>query len=659
MNFTESLDDCQDLFSPRGGLSSVVKDFEYRESQMKMAQSVSEALDQRSTLLVEAATGTGKTWAYLIPAILSGKKVVISTGTKTLQDQIFLKDLPFLSQNIGCHFTYSMMKGKSNYLCLHRFEESLRQPSFEGIEAENDFEKVRSWATRTETGDRAEISPLQDNAAIWQSVSVKGDACLGGQCPAYDRCYLTRMKQDAAAANIVIVNHHLFFADLALKDISYGQILPHYDAVIFDEAHLLEETATQYFGTSVSTHRLEDFARDAEREFRLFKGDHRLCLEQIKRTLSDSNHFFHHFRKGEDRYRLTLQDFSEEAISSGKQLHQSFTLLSRTINNLPSKSEGITHLLERIESLSNDLRIFTTAGEKDKKSESAKSGEENNLVFWGQQRKRGIFLHASPLDVSAILQERLFEKEIPIILTSATLSAMNHFKFIKEQIGIKNAEEVRLTTPFDYETQALLYLPTHLPNPSNPTFSDALSEEIMKILEASQGRAFLLFTSWKNLEAVYQNISGRLPYLCLKQGDQPKQYLIEAFRKELSSVLFGTSSFWQGVDVDGETLSCVIIDKLPFSSPADPLITARIESLARQGKNPFMTFQVPSAVLSLRQGIGRLIRRKDDRGLIAILDHRITKKKYGECFLSSLPPAPRTASLEEVKSFFTELQGGP
>jgi len=655
MNFNKSMEDIQKLFSPRGGLSSVIKGFEYRESQMKMAQSVSEALDQHSTLLVEAATGTGKTWAYLIPAILSGKKVVISTGTKTLQDQIFLKDLPFLTKHISCQFTYSMMKGKSNYLCLHRFEESLRQPSFEGIEAENDFEMVRAWATRTETGDRAEISALQDNAAIWQAVSVKGDACLGGQCPAYDRCYLTRMKQDAAAADIVIVNHHLFFADLALKDISYGQILPHYDAVIFDEAHLLEETATQYFGTSVSSHRLEDFARDAQREFRLFKGDHQLCLEQILRILSDSMHFFNHFRKGEERYRLTLQDFTEEAVSSGKKLCQSFALLGRTINGLPSRSEGIAHLLERIESLCNDLEIFTSAGEGETESIITASGGDKNLVYWAQQRRRGVFLHASPLDVSDLLQERLFEQEIPIILTSATLSAMNHFEFIRERIGIKNAEEVRLDTPFDYEKQTLLYLPTHLPYPSHPAFSDAISEEIIKILEASKGRAFLLFTSWRNLETVYHNIAGRLPYLCLKQGDQPKQYLIDAFRKDIPSVLFGTTSFWQGVDVEGETLSCVIIDKLPFSSPADPLITARIEALARQGKNPFMTFQVPSAVLSLRQGIGRLIRRKDDRGLIAILDHRITKKKYGKCFLSSLPPAPRTDSLGEVKSFFETL----
>ncbi|MFQ5949307.1 MAG: ATP-dependent DNA helicase, partial [Nitrospiria bacterium] len=567
--------------------------------------------------------------------------VVISTGTKTLQDQLFLKDLPFLSKNLPDRFTFSMMKGKSNYLCLHRLGESLQQPAFEGLEGEADFETVRAWSTKTETGDRAELAALPETAAIWQAVSVKGDACLGANCPAYDRCYLTRMREKAAASDIVVVNHHLFFADLALKDISYGEILPHYDAVIFDEAHLLEEVATQYFGTSVSSHRFEDFVHDAERAFRFSRTGDPNCLEQCRHVLSHTNCFFHLFRKGEERRRLTKKDFSEAVLSAGRDLHQSLDLLNRQINALPSKSEGITHLSERIEPLGADLNLFLTT-EKN----------EEDYVYWSETRKHGVFLYASPLDVSAILHERLFARAIPIILTSATLSSMNRFDFIRERLGIDNVEEAILGTPFDYEKQALIYLPTHLPNPSHPTFSEALSDEIVRILKESEGRAFLLFTSWKNLETVYKNISPRLPYRLLKQGDQPKQSLIDAFRRDVSSVLFGTTSFWQGVDVDGEALSCVIIDKLPFASPADPLIAARIESLARQGKDPFMTFQLPSAVLSLRQGMGRLIRRRDDRGLIAVLDHRITKKEYGRYFLSSLPPSPRTASLETVKTFF-------
>ncbi|WDT77375.1 MAG: ATP-dependent DNA helicase [Candidatus Manganitrophus sp.] len=651
---TGSSDSCQKLFLPGGLLSTLLNRYEYREGQMQMASAVAEALEGQSTLLVEAPTGTGKTWAYLIPAALSGKRVVISTGTKTLQDQLYQKDLPFLAQSLPRRFTYSMMKGKANYLCLHRFGQFLEQPTFPDLEVGSDFEQLHRWSMETATGDRAELSALPEGSPLWPEVSVKGEACLGSGCPDYDRCYITRMKQSAAASDLIVVNHHLFFADLALKDFSFGEVLPRYDAVIFDEAHLLEEVATQYFGVSISSYRVEDFLRDTEREVRFSQPQEKGYLDQCARILAKSNRFFQFFRRGEERYRLTRAFFSREAVTAGHDLLQSLDLLRQQIHAAQVKSNGFSHLAERIELFSADLQLFLTAN------------ESTPFVFWGESRRLGVFLHASPLDVSALLRQKLFEQEIPIVLTSATLSsgvgrgvsqyaptATGAFDFVKERLGIEQADEAVLPSPFDYEKQALLYLPSHLPSPTSPPFVPAIAEEIVRILAASEGRAFLLFTSWKNLEEVYRLIAPRVPYLLLKQGDQPKHALIETFRNEVSSVLLGTTSFWQGVDVQGEALSCVIIDKLPFASPSDPLIAARIESLIDQGKDPFMTFQLPSAILSLRQGIGRLIRNREDRGLLAILDHRVTRKEYGRHFLASLPPSPRTDRFEAVQRFFS------
>lgn len=623
----------------------MLKGYEYREAQMKMAEAVVRALEERNTLLIEAATGTGKTWAYLVPAILSGKKVVISTGTKTLQDQLYYNDLPFLSRALSLPFNFSMMKGKSNYLCLHRFGQFQQQPSFEGFEAESHFGPLLQWSTTTKSGDRSELSDLPENSPIWQEVSVKGEACLGSGCPSYDRCYITRAKQEAAAADILIVNHHLFFADLVVKDFAFGEVLPHYDAVIFDEAHLLEDVATQYFGVSISSYRIEDFVRDAERELLFCQTQEKRSFDRCQDILNRSGRFFRFFHKGEERYRLVRKNFSQEVFSAGVALLQSLQMFRDQLGAMRLKSEGLLHLSERVDSLTADLTLFLD------------DQEDDAFILWAEARKHGVFLHASPLDVSTILRDRLFEREIPTVLTSATLSSCGSFDYVKGCLGIEEAAEMVLTSPFDYGEQALIYLPTHLPSPSHPHYLSAISEEILKILEVSRGRAFVLFTSWKNLEGVYQNLSGRVPYLLLKQGDQPKHALIEVFRREVSSVLFGTTSFWQGVDVQGEALSCVIIDRLPFASPSDPLVAARIESLAEEGKDPFLTYQVPSAILLLRQGIGRLIRNRQDRGLIAILDSRISKKGYGRYFLSSLPPSPRTSFLRDVSGFFIESKG--
>lgn len=626
---------------PDGAFSKVLKHYEYRPAQLKMAEAVDETIDSGGVLLVEAATGTGKTWAYLLPAILSGKKIIVSTGTKNLQDQIFFKDLSLLAMTLPRPFKACMMKGKSNYLCLHRFYQSLQQTTLSGLGVSSDLQMIQDWAMTTKSGDRAEIANLAEHSPVWAEVSIKGDACLGGQCPEFSRCYLTRLKQEAAAADIVVVNHHLFFSDLSLKNNGYGEILPRYGVVIFDEAHLLEEVATQFFGISFSNHRIDDFVQDAECALRYGQKVDSACFEQCRMLPRYAALFFKHFRKESERYRLRAGDFYPEVLSAGADLLQSFKQLERLIEKLPFKSDDIKHISDRIAPLVSDLSVFLEGNKA-----------EQDLVYWGEHRGNTVFLHTSPLDVSGILREKLFQGDSPIILTSATLSTQGHFDFVKTRLGIDDAKEIQLETAFDYEKQALLYLPPDLPSPSSPHFASAISDEIVRILEKSKGRAFLLFTSWRNLEAVYQNIAERLPYRLLKQGTQPKQVLIEAFRKDISSVLFGTTSFWQGVDVAGEALSCVIIDKLPFASPGDPLTSARIEALGKQGKAAFVTYQMPLAILALRQGIGRLIRSKRDRGLIAILDHRITKKSYGKAFLKSLPNAPKSKDFEDVISFF-------
>ncbi len=634
--------DCQKYLMPDGAFSKVLKHYEYRPAQLKMAKAVDAAILSNDTLLVEAATGTGKTWAYLLPAILSGKKVIVSTGTKNLQDQLFFKDLAFLSKNMPRPFNVCMMKGKSNYLCLHRFYQSLQQTTLSGMGVSSDLQMIQDWAMTTKSGDRAEITGLSEHSPLWGEVSIKGDACLGGQCPEFSRCYLTRLKQEAAAADLIVVNHHLFFSDLSLKDNGYGEILPHYGVVIFDEAHLLEEVATQFFGVSFSNHRIDDFVQDAERAFHYGQKVDPACKAQCQILPRYAAQFFKYFRKERERYRLKARDFHPEVLSAGADLLQAFKQLERCIEKLPFKSDDIKHISERISPLLADLSVFL-AGNK----------VNQDLVYWGEHRGNTVFLHTSPLDVSGILREKLFQGDTPMILTSATLSTQGHFNFIKTRLGIDDAEEMKLPTAFNYEKQALLYLPRHLPPPSSPGFTAAISDEIVRILQKTEGRAFLLFTSWRNLEAVYQNISQRLPYRLLKQGTQPKQALIESFRKDISSVLFGTTSFWQGVDVAGEALSCVIIDKLPFASPGDPLTSARIEALGQQGKPAFVEYQIPLALLALRQGIGRLIRSRRDRGIIAILDHRITQKSYGKTFLEGLPNAPKTEDFEDVRSFFS------
>ena len=605
-----------------------------------MAQAVNRAFTQEQFLIVEAGTGTGKTLAYLIPAVLSKKRVVISTGTKTLQEQLFFKDIPFVQKELGLAFKASFMKGRNNYLCWRRYRLFSRQPLLQTVEEIPHFAALKKWAGRTKSGDRAELEELPEDLGLWKEVCASSETCLGQGCEFFDRCFITRMRQEAASSDVVIVNHHLFFADLAVRLKGYGEVLPRYEAVIFDEAHQLEEVATSYFGIAVSNFRFEELARDTRREAAAVKLKDEALNKTSEGLLDDQERFFGLFRSGDSRYRLQPEQLEGRALELTARLTERLTFLSAHIGGMKESPEGLRACSRRAEELKQQFQEVLSLS-------------ESRLVYWCELRGRGVFLHASPVDVSADLQQQLYSRLKTAVFTSATLSARGNFRFFKERMGLEEtAEELMLDSSFDMRSQVLLYLPLNLPDPNDPFFVRRAAAEIEKILRRTRGRAFLLFTSLKNMEEAYVLLKGRLPFTCFLQGERPKSVLVRAFKEDIHSVLFATASFWEGVDVQGEALSCVIVDRLPFSPPNEPIMEARLERIASSGSSPFWDYQVPSAVILLKQGLGRLIRTRQDRGLLAILDPRLLTKGYGKAFLESLPPCPMVHDEGAIEGFF-------
>jgi ATP-dependent DNA helicase DinG len=628
----------QEAFSETGALARAVEGYEPREGQRAMATAVASIIASGGTLLVEAGTGTGKTLAYLIPAILSRKRVLVSTGTKNLQEQIYFKDLPALRQALDVPFTATVMKGRANYLCLHRYEQYRHNADVFLLPI------LDEWARRTETGDRAELRELPEDLPAWKEMSAEADTCLGAECPRYDECFVTRMRQRAAESDVVIVNHHLLCADASVRQSEYGEVIPACQTLVVDEAHQLEDVATQYFGVAMSNYRIDDFVRDATR---LTAIDITRDLERVE---DRGRIFFSSLAlapRREDRARYTAESITEY-IDDGFMLAGALEGLEATIAlALKQASEpGAIH-----DGQEDAETIMRRAGELRDALKFLLKADDSDFVYYFEMRGRGVFLRAAPIDVSRIVSKALFDRMQAVVLTSATLTVDGRFDYLRGRLGIGSSSELRVASEFDYTNQAILYLPRRMPPPKSATFAENAAREVIAILRRTEGRAFVLFTSYSVLRTVQPLVEFALPYPVLVQGSAPRSTLIEQFRRTPNAVLLATSSFWQGVDVVGEALSCVIIDKLPFASPGDPVTAARIEAIGARGGDAFAEYQVPLAILALQQGLGRLLRHRTDRGVLAVLDPRLRTMGYGRRFLESLPPAPVTLDIAEIERF--------
>jgi ATP-dependent DNA helicase DinG len=637
--------DCA-VFSETGLLSRKHDHFEYRPGQLDMCRQVAGALKERAHLAVEAGTGTGKTLAYLVPAAGLGQRTIISTGTKNLQDQLFYKDIPFLRRALlKKDLRACCIKGRGNYLCRLRFDMFSRHPLFDSPEDRDGFLRVRDWLKDTPSGDRGEVPGLPDDWSLWQAFSCRSENCIGQKCPVLGDCFLTRIKKEAVRSDLIIVNHHLLMADLSLKNAAFGEVLPSYAYLILDEAHLVEEIATNYFGYAVSNYRVDELLRDIRRDLSAVEGFDREWTVRLQGCKDASDRLFDIFSAQTPAHRFTSETSPPGVFEALDGVRSALFGISAALGDIKTDSDATAALERRAGEISEELGLILRADQPDE------------FIYWSEQRKRAVFLRATPIRVDPYLRALLFEDKRSVVLTSATLAISGHFDFIKKRLGVSECRELILPSEFDYTSQCLFYIPPAMPDPRNPAFTEALAREILQLLEASGGRAFVLFTSFANLRAVLQLVTPRFPYPLLVQGERPKDELLEAFRKDTRSVLFATTSFWQGVDVQGESLSCVIIDKLPFAVPTDPLTQGKMESIQREGGNPFLDYQVPGAVIMLKQGLGRLIRNRSDRGVLALLDRRIVEKRYGRIFLKSLPPYPVTHEARQVRRFFECREG--
>ncbi|MDD5757667.1 MAG: ATP-dependent DNA helicase [Desulfobulbaceae bacterium] len=645
-----------EIFGEHGILAQKLPGYEMRASQINMANAVlhtlaiadTDLLSTAQMLVAEAETGIGKTLAYLVPALLSGQKVVISTGTLNLQEQILKKEIPFIRQHIKPDLKAICVKGRQNYACLHRCQQFLSAPQMQLFAQSHEIELLHDWLGETHSGDRAELTWLADNSPLWEQVSTSTSKCLGNTCPENANCFINRLRKKAATAQLLIVNHHLFFSDLAIRRFGHAEVLPRYQSVIFDEAHHLENVATSYFGTTFSHYQLLDLVKDIETMAQEhLKKEARLATIQIARALaSQAAEFALIFPRQKGRFPLPeLIDNIKEWGVEVSRLDQAITNLRQQLNSTALGSDYWDGPRRRCQELQDCLAKTTT-------------DLDHAFVYWAERREKTISLSASPIEIAQALQKHLYSQVASIVFTSATLTTGGSFSYMFKRLGLpSDTESMSLPTPFDYARRSRLYIPAQgFPEPNAATYASAIQRQTLAILAASRGRALLLFTSISAMRQMHEFLDDKLNHPLLMQGDAPKASLLETFREMTDSVLLAVASFWEGVNVPGESLSCVIIDKLPFEVPSDPVIMARINRIKEEKGNPFYDFQVPRAILSLRQGLGRLMRAKNDRGLLAIMDIRLYTKGYGRLFLKSLPPSPIIRNIDEATHFFMESE---
>ena len=630
------------FFSPGGALSKKLPGYEARFSQALMAHAVLRVLEEDGVLIVEAATGTGKTLAYLVPSLAAGKRVVVSTGTKNLQEQLFFKDIPFLKE-LGGKFKAAVMKGRGNYLCLRKLNLFRKQPLLKGMDEVTWFGTVEDWSKRTKTGDFAELTEIPEGASLLRQLSCAADNCTGRACDSFENCWLVRMRSKAAEADIVIVNHHLLFADLSVREGGFGAVIPEYDRVILDEAHEIEHVATSYFGMEMSNWRIEELVRDAIQEYANEKIDDKDLARATTEVGNKGIDLFKAIKPPSDRFQF--RDVLDSKLEGKfQELFDAYQNFEATIDSLKEIPESLHNLIRRSMEHRDTLQMIFDCNRSD-------------YVYWGEKRGKSTFLKASPINISGHINNGLLEEKQCVVLTSATLTVEDGFDYLRSRLGIAEAEELKLDSHFDYRKQTRLYVPTHLPDPNAPGFLEQAIEEMVELLNLTNGRAFLLFTSLRNMDKAYELLKDRVPYRLLLQGTRSRQKLLEEFRKDQETVLLASASFWQGVDVKGEGLSLVVIDKLPFAVPDDPLLSARIKQIQEDGGNAFKELQIPSAAISLKQGLGRLIRGADDQGIMAVMDGRLVRKYYGKIFIRSLHGSPVVNNFQQLAKWWREKQG--
>jgi len=635
-----------ELLGSNGPFAETLNGFMPRQGQQDLSAAIENVLQHKQTLVAEAGTGIGKTFAYLVPVLTSGKKTLISTGTRHLQDQLFHSDLPVVMKSLGYSVSTALLKGRSNYLCTHRLNIA-HQQGYLTTETQDHLQRIKEWCKKTLTGDIAEMSAITEDARVWPLVTSTSDNCLGAECSDWNDCFVVKARKEAQEADVVVINHHLLLADMAIKDEGFGELLPAAEAFVIDEAHQLAEVATRFFGKTISSRQLTGLINDSTAEQVQDAPDMpeiRFAAETLKNTMQDFR-----LALGNDNQRDGWVKIANKPalVSARQEMEDALVELADHLEIAAERSKGLEQCFTRCMLIKE---LLCNYGQNNNHSEN----EQSQYTFWYETFGKGFILHMTPLDVAELFNSHREKLSASWIFTSATLQVGSDFNHFSSSLGISDFQQGNWQSPFDYQQQSVLYIPKNLPAPNSFDYTEKLIEKAIPVIEASKGRAFLLFTSYRAMNEALHLLKAKVDYPILIQGSLPKHQLLEKFKQLGNAILLGTSSFWEGVDVRGEALSCVIIDKLPFASPGDPVMQAKLDAIKQSGGNPFMHYQLPQAVITLKQGVGRLIRDMSDYGVLMLGDPRLLNKPYGRTFLNSLPDMPMTQNINDVRGFFDE-----